>query len=166
MFSEAVLVVIAEANMSYVAADRIRGLLSHPGMRPLFMVSRDPTKKNRPGVWTGEVEKVLYSNTLERVLANRGLTRAHTLVSPATADPNRADAHWEFLLKQMNTFRRIVHQPLDEALSKFRVAYTGKGGGAKDDLVLALQMALYWGDDVRRDATFVAAAEEAHWNLA
>lgn len=165
-FAQAVLVVIVECNMGYTIADRIRGMLSRPDMRPILIVSRDPGKKNRAGIWTGETEKVLYASTLERVLANNALARAEAFVAPSSADPQRAERHWDELLKQLATFRRIVHQPTDEAFQKFRVTLTGKGGGAKDDLVLALQMALYWGDDVRRDPVFLTMAEQSHWHLA
>lgn len=164
-FAQAVLVVIVECNMGYPIADRIRGMLSRPDMRPIFILSRDPGKKGRAGVWTGETEKVLYGSTLERVLANGALSRAKTFVAPSSADSQRPERHWDELLKQMATFRRIVHEPTDETSQKFRVTLTGKGGGAKDDLVLALQMALYWGDDVRRDPVFLTMTEQAHWSL-
>lgn len=164
-FAQAVLVVIVECNMGYTIADRVRGMLSRPDMRPILVLSRDPGKKGRAGIWTGETEKTLYATNLERIMANNALARAGTFVSPPSADPQRSERHWDELLKQLATFRRIVHQPTDEAFQKFRVTLTGKGGGAKDDLVLALQMALFWGDDVRRDPMFLTMAEQAHWQL-
>lgn len=158
----AVIVLIIEANMSYIGADQVARLLQRTELRPIYVVSRDPSHKARPGVWTGENEKQLYALELERVLANNSLRRLQTLVH---RDPAHANQKWEQLVRQIGMFRRTVQNPLDEVFQKFRVAFSGKGGGNADDLVLALQMALHWGSDVRRDPQFRAAAETQGWDL-
>lgn len=160
IYGRSVIVLIIEANMSYIGADLVAGWLRRVDLRPVYILSRDPTPKARVGVWTGENEKVLYAAEMERVLANHTLRRAAELI-----DHPRALPRWDQLVQQMAMFRRTVKNPADEVFQSVKVAFSGKGGGNADDLCLALQMALYWGNDVRRDTSFLQMAGAYGWNI-
>lgn len=163
MTARALIVLIVEANMSYLGADHVVGLLGRADLQPMHVVSRDASKKGRPGVWTGENEKMLYAAELERVLAAGALRRANPLLGqPKSAV---AAAKWEKLVTQIGMFRRTVRNPHDEVFQNFKIAFSGKGGGNADDLCMALQMALYWGGEVRRDPSFQNAAQENGWQM-
>lgn len=166
-FPGAVIVVVTEANMSYTGADRIGAFFSQPYMRPSFVLSRDESGRGRPGVWTTDVEKELYCRDMERILATNSLRRAKTLVTiaPDGKDARAPEKQWLKLVQQLGMFRRTVKAPQDDVFQRSRLAFSGKGGGNKDDMVMALMMAAYWTTDVRRDPRFREEARAQGWQL-
>jgi len=74
----------------------------------------------------------------------------------------------DLLIKQLRQFELVREEPEDKAFGKFKYTFTGKtSGGEKDDMVLALMIALWWRqhDTVKRsrrwDIARVAAIGQA-----
>lgn len=129
--------------MSYIQAD---GVAEHMVrfFSPVHALSRDNSKLRRVGVYTGPTEKELYVTELQHRLQTGTLRRAEQLVG------GNPENDWSELLTQLGSFRRTIRPPHEPAFSKYAVSFSGKGTGAKDDLAMALQIALHWSkDDLR-----------------
>ena len=63
------------------------------------------------------------------------------------------------LFAQLRNFRLERQDPANPAFGKYKYSFTGKtGGGQKDDLILALMIAMYWGQRKRENVTFQVLA--------
>jgi hypothetical protein len=136
-----------ESQMSYLEADRVAKLIMQPRFQPVAIESRDPKGLQRFGVPTGKNEKILYCDRLYTALVNEKLHFSHDLICPHSSRQRvgpDVDALKESLRKQLNNFRREVEAPSNPETGTYKVHYTGKAGGLKDDLVMALGMLLYW----------------------
>jgi hypothetical protein len=111
-------------------------------------------------VWTGPYEKETYAWLLRDIVENDKLHFAADMIS-ANADKNK-----ETLISQLRQFRMERMDPKDVTFGKFKYAYTGKtAGGNKDDLVLALMIATYWGSRKREDVEFQQWAKANGYRL-
>lgn len=110
--------------------------------------------------------QLLYASCMEQAMVDGTLRRAKTLLSTeAGSASTKVEQRWHKLVQQLSMFRRTVRTPKDEVYQLGKLAFSGKGGGNKDDLVLALQMAMYWGSEVRRDPRFREDARLAGLSL-
>lgn len=140
-YRDAVILLIVEANMSYLDADRVANLFQQVAS-PVHVLSRDQNRARRPGIWTGAVEKELYVNSLVNVLRMKGLGRTASLLG------SHPETDWHLLLTQLSMFRRETRSPTDPRFGRFVTTFSGKAGaGQRDDLAMALQMAVHWGMD-------------------
>jgi hypothetical protein len=137
-----------ESQMSYLEADRVaRKIIMQPRFQPVAVESRDPKGLDRFGVPTGKHEKILYCDRLYQALVNDKLHFAPDLICPHSSKQRfgpDVDALKENLRKQLGNFRKEIEVPNNPETGTYRVHYTGKAGGLKDDLVMALGMLLYW----------------------
>lgn len=135
------LFVFVEANMSWLHADEVRQMLeSDSRYGPLRIESSDRSGRQRPGVITTENNKQGFVHCLRHPLMLGHLRHAEYAVS------QDIQAARTVLHDQIRHFRRNVKEAANPEYGQAaRVAYTGKTHTRKDDLVLALMMAMFWG---------------------
>ncbi len=93
----------------------------------------EPGKSNVQGVRTTQLTKKLYVGELERHMRCESIGIAQgCLASRATL---------EALKSQMKQYKKIINHSARGASS---VSYSGKGGGANDDLAVAIGLGAYW----------------------
>ncbi len=145
--------VFIEANMSYIDADRIVSMLNCPNIGE-FRAERDRKNSARFGVITTQAVKEAYVRSAQEVLINGTLEVRDSLVGQNTG----ADAG--NLFKQLSHFRREIKKANDPIHGQVRTAYTGKTGGRKDDLAMALMINLFWSNYRRTDPAFLSYANQ------
>ncbi len=64
-YEGALFVIFIEANMSWITTHETASMLKHPRYGRTHIVSKDPSNKGRPGIWTGEIShnKIANFNT-------------------------------------------------------------------------------------------------------
>jgi len=140
VYRDALIFIAIEANMSFITADMLAGFFQNPRFGRIEVLSLDPKKHQRPGVWTGENEKERYAESMERALANGTLCYARE----QAGDPAKWPLVKQEFQSQLGSFRREVDPAKDPMFGRNKITFTGKAGnGKKDDLVLATQIALY-----------------------
>lgn len=154
-YKDALFVFYIEANMSFLSVSHLCNFFNQPQFGLVKIVSRDPKNMGRPGVWTGPQEKEIFARDLEQVMSDGKLSFADQMVSD-NPEHNKVK-----LLAQLNFFSRIVIPPNDPSQHENRIVYSGKGVGRRDDLCLALMLALTHGKMTLFDQQFV---EECHRN--
>lgn len=159
-YRKAVKIPFIEANMSYIGADLIATWCRAMRFQPVMIESRDPTPRGRVGVWTGPYEKEAYAWTLRDAIENDTVHFAADLIG-ANVERDKAT-----LEAQLRGFRMERQEPADPAFGKFKYAYTGKtSGGTKDDILLGLMIATYWGRRKREEQEFRAWCHERGYRL-
>ncbi len=158
-YRDAHIFLFIEANMSFISADMLATFLQNPRFGSVEAVSLDPKNKNRYGVWTGETEKERYADSMERALANGQLCYSSEMTGNAVTLPQNKMA----LEQQLGWFRREVLEPKNPAFGKNKVVFTGKSAGKKDDMVLALQIALYHLEKLKMTQRFIEMARMNGW---
>lgn len=136
LYPEALFIVYIEANMSFIEANRLKGVFSQEKYGLVHVMSRDPKKEGRDGVWTDAVAKKMFALDLQRVMSNGQLSFGDQMVS------DNGEMHKMKLLDQMQQFCRAVTQPKKDSSQMPKITYSGKGPGQRDDLVLGLMIAL------------------------
>jgi hypothetical protein len=150
IYRKAHFLIFIEANMSYISADCVANWCRRPEFGPVTIEARDNSPRGRVGVWTGPWEKESYSMMLREIIESGRLFMAHEFIC------SNFEEHLKTLLLQFSAFRMERQEPMDAAFGKYRWAFTGKtSGGTKDDMVLALMIAVYWGRLKREDFTFM-----------
>jgi hypothetical protein len=149
--------VYIESNNDALASDHVAGQivsLDTNNSRRTRIESRDPKNKGRVGVWTHPSTKKVYNDLLVYIMAEGRLRIADKLIS---ANP---ETRIEELLQQMRSFRR-EEMPENENPAfqdQLKVRYTAKGGGMKDDLLLALMICTRWMMEKRQDEDYINEA--------
>jgi hypothetical protein len=117
------------------------------------------THTGNPGVITGEREKVLYIDTLVDFMRRNCFHWAEEayFVSEKPAEMR------EQLCRQMMRYRRERKEPREDGWQDTKTRIFGKAHGHKDDLMLALQIALYWFVVKTGDPRFRALCERNGW---
>jgi len=124
--------VFVEANMSFIDSDRIANQLRDPKFGSVEVVKFDPNKKNRYGIWTNGDSKNVYCSEIQRAAGTL------LIADEFVAHPREREGNIEELWKQLKEFRLEVKTTGD----KISVERTGKGPGMKDDIFMALGIAL------------------------
>lgn len=155
-YQTAMIYVYIEANLSFVTANRIKAIVNKPCFYPIQVQSFDPSTEERAGVWTGEVEKQLYTIELQRALADGALYYASNFVTQGDVKEVKSEVK-----EQLENFRREVTL----VNGKMKVVYTGKTGTRKDDLCLVVQMLLHWSRENRLSDEYAQAATANGWRL-
>ena len=159
IYGQAMLVIFIEANMSYISADWIADCIRQETAN-IWVESRDPTSRNRVGVWTLNFEKEAYAWTLRSILENDNLYFADQMIG------EHLQKDKDQLESQFRQFRMERREPADPGFDKFCYAYTGKtSGGSKDDLLLGLMIATYWDKRKREEADFIEMCQSRGFRL-
>jgi hypothetical protein len=160
-FPYALIVVYIESNFDCFAADGIRTMITHPMLGAVKVISDTSGKEERVGVYTGPGEKRRFAEQLEHYLRVDSLTMSDTITS-SSDDTNEVR---DKLIAQMETYRRDIRAPSDETHGTWKVSYSGKSSGCKDDLVLALQIVLYWSHVQLADDDFIEYCRNGGFSL-
>lgn len=159
-YRRALLVAFVEANMSWILVDRVAQLLCNaPILQPIEVPSFDASSRQRAGVITSEDTKRSYVALLQRLLSDRCLRYVGnpTMVGKEPEKLQRA------LEDQMRNFRRAVKLPTSPEFQNYTVKLSGKSGNSKDDLVMALMIALHWSSVMRQSRPFQDRAHGHGW---
>jgi hypothetical protein len=113
----------------------------------------------RPGVHTGEFEKVVYIDTLVSFLRPGAF---HWIAEEHFVSENGPKLRTE-LCKQMMNYRRERKAPREEGWQDTKVRIFGKASGMQDDLMMALQMAVYWMVIKTGNAEFMSSCAQRGW---
>jgi hypothetical protein len=147
--------IIIEANMSYISADLVATWCRRKQFTNMIIDSKDSTDRGRVGVWTGAYEKEAYSYMLRDQIKEMNLFFSSYLFGKEIEKAKR-----EFM-SQLRTFRLERQDPSDPSFGKYKYSFTGKTkGGNKDDMVLAVMMAIYWGTRKRENPQFITWAKQ------
>ena len=124
-----------ERNLGFEAEHHKRALDYLPGVS--FYVDQ---KANRVGVLTTEATKHAMATLVVSMLAER---RMHILPNLYSKEP---DAMRIRLREQMETYSAQFKQAPD-TFGKDKISLSGKVGGMKDDVVIAMQLGIYYSSD-------------------
>lgn len=136
-----------ESNYSVIEAKNVSNVITQHQFMPIkvhYQVKAN--NMQRVGVYTGPNEKRMYVQELSLALSHESL---YYPIDFEFISCKQTNVIKDELLQQLRMYRRetkmSVHE--DEAFAQVHVAYSGKGGGRKDDLCMALQMAVYHGNE-------------------
>lgn len=149
-FPNSLIVIYIEANFDFISPDRIAMMAEHPRFQPIMMDKHDKTGQDRVGVRTGHSEKQLYAMQLEQYLRVGSIFFSDDVVS-SNIDYK---ALQQKLIRQLEMYRKDIKMPADQTHGKFKVSYSGKSSGNKDDLAMVLQILFYWSHLKMADPTF------------
>ena len=159
-YGSATKIVFIEANMSYIGADLVAKWCRSMAFQPVMIESRDPSPRGRVGVWTGPYEKETYAWTLRDIIEDDSLYFAADMIG------GNLQRDKETFISQLRQYSMERLDPSDVAFGKFKYAYTGKtAGGEKDDILLAMMIATYWGRRKREEHQFRSWAREMGFRL-
>ena len=153
-FSECRINIIPEANMSFIATDRIKTLVEelpddNIAVVPLIRPDNSLDPKGRTGVVTSEHRKVLYVNEIRTLLSMARLKFVD--VDIMVGRTTRQDK--QTLGEQLKAYKEEIVPGDEYGIRPPKKRYSGKGSGAKDDICLALQLAVYWSMVYKRLST-------------
>ena len=155
LFIDASLVLIVEGNMSRIDANRVASAAKHVWCstntnRRISVMSQSDNNYTRgkatnrksqrqTGVWTGPDEKMLMVARMQQSLRTTNLRVWNNAVG------HDLSSDLETLRTQMQHYRKIIKAtPEGNAWAMPRLGFTGKSAGKKDDLVIVVQLNLYW----------------------
>jgi hypothetical protein len=101
------------------------------------------------GIWTTKSTKEAYTTEIQRNVP-------HMSFADQFISENAIDNQCE-LLKQLKAFRREIVAPATDSNTQlfYQIALTGKSAGRKDDLVMALGIALFYMFRSQNDIPFL-----------
>ena len=145
VLGKCMIVVFVESNSSKIDANQLRDLLLHDNRqwRSKIHVASSETKIQPPaklpaaGVWTNQQNKKRMVQIAADLLANDKL-RVSDSLNGSNVQTDLADIE-----EQLRRFTPVV-EVAKNLFGKTKVTYSGKRGGKKDDLAMALLIALYW----------------------
>lgn len=165
LYHHAYIFVYIESQYSVIEAGNVRDIVQQHRFAPVAVESqiRKGGKQPRLGVMTMNEEKKLYAQDLAMVLSHG------QLLYPEESEFISSDsvAVKEELLAQLRQYRRetkMTHQE-DAAFADVKETYSGKAGGRKDDLCMALQIALFHGMRKRQSDGYEQLAMVNGWRL-
>lgn len=149
LYAKSYIRVMVESNLSYIDAARVKNQLSHPSYAPVDVMRESKAGSQRYGISTTKDTKEGYAMELQRNISTMK-------VAERPIGTKFYESFGELLL-QLSSFRREVVVPVDENGTQlnYKVALTGKSPGRKDDLVMALGIALYFGIRSMNDVLFM-----------
>lgn len=154
--------VFIEANLSAINADYVANFLRHPRYGPLDVACETTAGARRYGVWTTHDKKEAYAEELKRAIPT--LSFARILIGEEQA---LAETCHELFVQLAKFRREVVESATPEHQLHAKIVLTGKSAGSKDDLVLALCIALYhMYRSILRDDEFRKQCERSHIQMA
>lgn len=138
IYTRSYIVVYFESNMSFIDSDRwARHLETQPHLiGRLEFARKDPM--GRVGVWTTHAMKIAFAQELQKTVPT--MTIATDFLTQSGDDDILAE-----MLTQFRQFRREVLAPKGDGMATLfnKIVITGKSPGKKDDLVMAVCIAIY-----------------------
>lgn len=135
-YKSCIIYVYYEANDKIGAqiwAEQIQAMFSPERVHIFKGVSKQP---GQPGVMTTEQDKIIWTLSMQEVLASNALHYAEHFISndiPGSRDPTIK----ERFVDQCNRYTKDIEIAKDQ-FSKAKVTYGAKKGGLKDDIVTAV----------------------------
>jgi hypothetical protein len=157
VYGKCVIVLYIESNYSWVEADRVAKICSAYPLRPVYVETSKHGGSIRPGVLTTKDSKTGYMFATRQLLQCDNLSFAKAFVSSHPEDVKNA------LIGQLEQFRKVTKVPKDAEFGTTQVTYTGKSFNSKDDLAMALMMAIYFSFATRASKPFLEIAERNGW---
>ena len=138
-FASSILVLVIEANHCWIKAKDFTHQMRQ--YEPIRYVYDDPKLPSRPGVWVDDKDKERFVQYFNKFLHSDKLL-LHEPFFTVDAKPAMMKG---YLGNQFRHFRSRLKDPTDPAYANSKRVYSGKakGGGMKDDLVMALLFSLY-----------------------
>ena len=138
-YRDAIIFLYIESNMSFLSADGVCEMFISDAERfgPMIPVSDRKQDDGRYGVWSGQFEKEAYAIGLMYAMSDGTIDYAEHIAC-SNLIPTKA-----LLEDQMRALRRETKQATDSAYNPVKVVFTGKSHNTRDDLVMALQIALH-----------------------
>jgi len=140
------------------AVDNIKTILEQQRFMPLEVVSFDTKKEARCGVWMSDRIKEAMTSTHQRSVADAQFCFAREFVSQQRPDVVRRSFR-----EQMAHCREELLKPRDETTGVTRKKITAKAAGHRDDMLIAVQIALHFSALKRMEPAFRATAERFGW---
>lgn len=139
--------------------------LTQAGMQPVHVIAeeRGAGGVSLPGVVTDLSAKKFYIHTLQHAMQHKRLAWAGEGVFVSTqADHGKIQRE---MCGQMMRYRRDVIKSKTQESAEGTVRIHGKNqsGSERDDLMMALQIALYWGATKMSDPQFIALSRRNGW---
>jgi hypothetical protein len=139
------IVIIPEANMSFIATDRIATMVESLRLENITVVAhRRPNGQLDPngryGVVTTEARKVLYVNEIRTLLSNQRLK----FIATEELIGRNAFVDKATLGEQLKAYKEEIIPGDEYGMRPSKRRYSGKSTGMRDDLCLALQIGVYW----------------------
>lgn len=163
-YRNALVVLCIESNYGgALAADRLATRVSR-SYGPMYVRSKDPSHNNNYGIWTDDLLKQAYTESLTNALSNNLL---HSTCDDAFIT-TRCDARTgakdpqgilEEIYKQLALYRLEYEYKDDKPFAKPRQIITGKAPQRKDDLAFALSMSVHWNYVTRTEEQFLDMAQ-------
>lgn len=124
------------------AAIRHTALVGGQKLGNVYLMHHDPKAGSTPGIWTSDEQKIGGAEALRQTLMTNSLCIASEFTTQQSPDGLRKFK--TKLLDQITNFRQVKAEQTDSVFQKPKWKLSGKGGGRKDDLCVALQLLLYW----------------------
>jgi hypothetical protein len=155
-YKDAIIFLYVESNMSFISADQVCEMFISDvdTFGPVLPVSDRPDSDGRWGVWSGEFEKESYAIGLSYTMSDGNIHYAEHMACTKLLETKA------ILEGQLKNLRRETKQAADPVFQKLKYVYTGKGTNARDDLCMALQIALHNMRKQRRSPKFLRWANE------
>lgn len=136
-------------------------IINQREFQPVTVVSYDETNKGRVGIWMRDEVKEMMCMTLQRSLADGQLVFAKEFITLKTAGQKDIQAAFK---DQLAKFREELLLPNDTTTGITKKKFTGKSAsGNKDDVLICVQIALYFSGKKRLETAFRELANEAGW---
>lgn len=142
-FAGATKVFIPEDNMGNEATHMANMLKSYPDVRTYWQ------RQDRPGILKTASTADDYQFLMNAKLKDCSVFMLNHLFT--TSRGKTADGMKAMLREQMERYHYEIAEP-HSVHGRPKQTITGKGGGAQDDLMIAVLMALYWGRVALRDS--------------
>ncbi len=108
---------------------------------PIYIYNKDMDGGGDAGLWTGEAQKQGGAEQLLISLRRGNLRFARHFV---TQDKKGPEAMQLKIKDQMKKFRKQPKPMTDPNFQTPKFTYTGKTNGGKDDLIICMQLNMYW----------------------
>lgn len=142
-YSNACIFVYPESNNNVIEANKVRDIVQKTCYAPVFVEYQHRQGKPRIGVLTRPEDKKQCAEDLARVMSD-GLLSFPENNKLISGDPQGCK---DMLIQQLRHYRKeekITNRD-DPAFAQVKEMYSGKAGGRKDDLAMALQLVLHHG---------------------
>lgn len=162
IYRDALVWVYPEANSGYFNCTQLRDLfMNRPQIfgRVEFQMYEPYKNEMVPGVFTHHETKEKYANYLQHKMSNGQLLFAEEMIG----NPERLESEKRKLIDQLNNYRMEMRESIHPGLIPDKCFFTGKSGGRRDDLCMALQIAIYQMQLKRDDPDFQQRCAREGW---
>lgn len=140
-----------EAQMGWTQSSAIASYMDQTGVAWSHFVDKGRTDSRYIGFTTSEASKATMVTAMNTVLLGRSLVLHANLFSAGQKSPQVTANE---LFSQMGMFKRALRIPKERIYQNTRVSYSGKEGGRKDDLVMAVMMFVHYANVIMQQASY------------